>query len=93
MEIFDVTETDPSLLVIDNKEDISASLRAQRSRHCSAPSSVLRRGSLPVSAVSGLVPSRIQSIEAKIARTLQGDKLEAEAGVPFSYLMILKFRF
>ena len=75
MEIFDVTETDPSLLVIDNKDDLSSSLRAQRSRHCSAPSS-LRRGSLPVSAVSGLVPSRIQSIADKIARTLQGDELE-----------------
>ena len=90
MEIFDVTETDPSLLVIDNKDDLSSSLRAQRSRHCSAPSS-LRRGSLPVSAVSGLVPSRIQSIEDKIARTLQGDKLEE--GVSFPYLMIPKFRF
>ena len=48
MEIFDVTETDPSLLVMDNKDDISASLRAQRSRHCSAPSSVLRRGPLNI---------------------------------------------
>ena len=67
MEIFDVTETDPSLLVMDNKDDLS-----QRSRHCSAPSS-LRRGSLPVSAITGLVPARIQSIEDKIARTLQGD--------------------
>ena len=43
MEIFDVTETDPSLLVMDNKDDLSVSLRDQRSRHCSAPSSVLRR--------------------------------------------------
>lgn len=45
MEIFDVTETDPSLLVMDNKDDLSASLR---SRHCSAPSSVLRRDPLNI---------------------------------------------
>jgi len=66
LEIFDVTETDPSKLVFDMKSlESQEKFKNSRSRHCSAPT-LLRRESLQ--AIShNFVPSRIHQIESKLA--------------------------
>ena len=77
MEIFDVTETDPSLLVLTD-QDVHypmSSTSSSRSRHFSAPSLTHhRRNSSTLQAIShNLVPSRIHDIETRISNKFKGD--------------------
>ena len=78
MEIFDVTETDPSLLVMPD-QDVQhpgmSSTSSSRSRHFSAPSLThQRRNSSTLAAIGhNLVPSRIHDIENRISNKFKGN--------------------